>query len=417
MLKLGARSARADHAARLPRGLNVERVFESVLDRSEPFTRAELIRATGLSAPTVGSLARHLIRTGLLNDLGTGPSRGGRRPAVMEFNARHGFVAAIDLGPTHTRLAAADLRGEPVAKRVVDTPTRRAPATLLARLARELQALLAEAGVDARRLLTVAAGLPGVVDRKRGVVAASTPNPRGWRRVPVAAILRRELSVPVVVEGDTNLAVLGERWRGVARGHDNCVFLHVGTRIGAGVVIDGVLRRGHHMHAGEVALMCMGPQFVNQDFGSRGCLESLAGLKSLALRWPRGAHHDPETWLAELFRAARAGDRPARKAIEEASTLIGIAVANMSLVLDPSLVVLGGALSGQGDPFVSQLRRVVARIVPAPPEIVVSGLEKEAPLWGGLLVARDEARARLGRQLRGGRLLSQGGSRGRRQLA
>src|SRR5262245_53058414 len=80
----------ARHATHL-RGLNLERVLLVAMDHQGPFTRAELIHETGLSAPTVGSLASSLIRLSLLRDLGTGPSRGGRRPSFMEFNRRYGF--------------------------------------------------------------------------------------------------------------------------------------------------------------------------------------------------------------------------------------------------------------------------------------------------------------------------------------
>src|SRR6266545_2518671 len=95
------------------RQLNLGRILALVMDQPNSFTRAELIQATGLSAPTVGTLVSHLIRSGVVRDLGVGPSRGGRRPAFMEFNARHGFVVGIDLGPRQTRMAVADLTGAP----------------------------------------------------------------------------------------------------------------------------------------------------------------------------------------------------------------------------------------------------------------------------------------------------------------
>jgi len=389
----------ARHAAHL-RGLNLERVLSVAVDRPGAFTRGELITATGLSAPTVGSLVTHLIRVGLLHDLGTGPSSGGRRPSFMEFNGRHGFVAGIDVGPTRTRLAVADLRGERLAYRVMPTPTQLSPAGLLSRTANEVRALLQEAHVPSGRLLAVGAGMPGAVDRERGMVVALAPNLRGWSQVPVAALLKRALGAPVVVENDVNLAVLGERWRGVARGHDTCAFVYVGTGIGAGIVVDGELHRGHHFLAGEIALMCMGPQFVDRDFGTRGCLETLVGLKALASHWPRAARGDSDHWIAQLFQAAQRGDRRARKAVDETATLVGIATANLSLVLDPSLIVLGGSLITQGRPLVQAVRRVVARIVPRPSEIVVSTLGKEAPLWGSLLLAIEEAHERLRQQLR-----------------
>jgi predicted NBD/HSP70 family sugar kinase len=136
----------------------------------------------------------------------------------------------------------------------------------------------------------------------------------------------------------------------------------------------------------------MGPQFADVDYGTRGCLESLAGLQALAGRWPRGARGDPAEWMAELYKAAEAGDEVARRAVDETATLIGIAVANVAAVLDPSLIVLGGALMAEGGPLVAQVRTVVERIARSPLEIVVSALGKDAPLRGCLLMAATEAR-------------------------
>jgi glucokinase len=389
----------ARHAAHL-RPLNLDRVLTFAIEQTEPFTRAEVIEATGLSAPTVGTLCAHLIRRGVVTDLGTAPSRGGRRPAFMEFNARHRMVAGIDIGPTKTRLALADLRGDRLGHRVVATPTNRAPAQVLTELAGELRKLLGACRVPIARLLTVAAGAPGVVDCDRGVVVAFAPNLEGWARVPMATVLRRALGVPVFVDNDVNLAILGERWRGAARGHETCVFISVGTGIGAGVVVNGELYHGRRFMAGEIALMCMGPQYVATDFGARGCLETLAGLKAIATRWSAPDAVQADGWVRALFDAAKAGDQPARRIVDETATLIGIATANLSIVLDPSLIVLGGALFAQAPELVDEVRRIVGQIVPTPSAIVASELDKEAPLWGSLLVATLDARHRLRQQLK-----------------
>jgi predicted NBD/HSP70 family sugar kinase len=384
----------ASHAAHL-RPLNLDRVLSFAIAQTQPFSRADVIDATGLSAPTVGTLCSHLIRHGVVVDRGTGPSRGGRRPAFMEFNAHHRYVAGIDIGPTRTRLAVADLRGEPLNQRVVTTPTDRQPADLLAQLARELRTLLSDSKVPMNRLLVAAAGAPAVVDRDRGVAVAFAPNLQGWTDVPIGQILRRALGVPVVVENDVNLAILGERWRGAAREHDTCAFISVGTGIGAGVIVNGHLYHGRHYMAGEIALMCMGPQYVDTNFGARGCFETLAGLKAIAARWSDSGRVDADGWIRQLFEAAGNGDAAARDIVHETATLIGIATANLSVVLDPSLIVLGGALFAQAPALLEDVRRVVSRIVPAPSAIVLSQLDKEAPLWGSLLVAATEARRRL----------------------
>jgi predicted NBD/HSP70 family sugar kinase len=389
----------ARHAGHL-RPLNLDRVLAFAIGRPGPFTRAEVIAATGLSAPTVGTLCALLIERGVVTDLGTGPSRGGRRPSSMAFNTRHRFVAGIDIGPTMTRLAVGDLRGEVVSMRVVETPSDCRPAELLSQIAGALRKLLKDSAAPLDRVLTVAAGAPGVVDRDRGVVVAFAPNLAGWSDVPMAMLLRRSLGVPVVVENDVNLAVLGEHWRGAARGHETCAFMTVGTGIGAGVMVNGTLYHGRRFMAGEIALMCMGPQYIETEFGARGCLETLAGLKAIASRWSDSAGTQANSWVRDLFEAAKSGDSRARTIVDETATLIGMAAANLSVVLDPSLIVLGGALFAQAPELVEDVRRVVARIVPAPTAVVLSQLDKEAPLWGSLLVATMEAHERLRQQLR-----------------
>jgi len=372
---------------------NLERVLELITDQSGPFTRTELIQATGLSAPTVGSLVTHLMRRGIVLNMGAGPSRGGRRPAHMEFNTRHGYVAGIDLGPTHTRLAVADLRGEPLERRVIETPTEMAPLELLGRIAKCGKELVRKAGVPEGRLLAVGAGAPGVVDRDHGTVMAAAPSMHGWTGVPMADTLKRAFGAPVVVENDVNLAILGERWRGAAQGHDTCAFLSFGTGVGAGIVLDGELRRGHHSLAGEIGFMCMGPEHVETDFGSSGCLETLTGLQALDSRW-RGTG-DLERWVEELYEGAAAGDAAARETARDVARLVTMAVTNLSLVLDPSLIVMGGALFARGAALLEEVRRRANRLLPRPVEIAVTELHEEAPLWGSLLAAATSAREQL----------------------
>jgi glucokinase len=377
------------------RRLNLERVLAAAIARDGAFTRGELIAVTGLSAPTIGSLAGQLIRSGLLTDLGTGPSRGGRRPARMEFNSRHGFVAGVDLGPTRTRIGLADLRGEIITRQIVATPQDSDPVALLQRLAEDVRALMRQTDVPPARLVAVGAGAPGAVDPTHGTVMALAPNLKGWAGVPMGAILRDALGAPVVVENDVNLAVLGEHWKGAARGHDTCAFLSFGTGIGAGLMVKGELHHGAHFLAGEVGLMCMGPQFAGTKYGSRGCLETLIGLGTLKTRWTPAESAASSDWVCEFFSAVNAGDPEARPVAEETAILIGIAAANLCSVLDPSLIVLGGALIAQGEQLVADARRIVGQIIPTPPAVVATSLDKDAPLFGCLLVATNEAREQL----------------------
>src|SRR5260221_12117195 len=180
-------AAGARHASHL-RALNLDRVLSVVMARTGTFTRAELSDATGLSAPTVGGLAQYLIGAGLIADLGAGPSRGGRRPSRMEFKARYGFVAGIDLGTTRTRLAIANLGAETVAHRIVSTPTVLSPEGLLTSMATSLKELARDAGVPFDRVIAVPARVPGPGNSGTAMVPLR-PNLPGSPNLPMRMIL------------------------------------------------------------------------------------------------------------------------------------------------------------------------------------------------------------------------------------
>ncbi len=373
------------------------------MDHPRPFTRAELIEATGFSAPTVGSLVAHLIRRGLVRDLGAGPSRGGRRPSFMEFDARHGFVAAIAVGVSKTQLAVADLRGERLAHCVMATPRDLHPKALLSRVAAAPAACSrARRAIPRERLLAVGVGLPGLVDRERGTVVALAPGLKEWFDVPVGRILTDALGAPVEVENDVNLAVLGEHWRGAARGHDTCAYVNVGTGIGAGVLIEGRLHRGHHSWPARSPSCAWRPSTPERTSATTGASRPWPASRRSPRGGRAGRFREPDRWVAELYDAAGNGDDEARAVVEEVATLVGIAAANLSLVIDPSLVVVGGTVPVPDSLFMEHVQRTAAGILPSPVEVVASALGEEAPLWGGLLVATTHARHELRMQLHEG---------------
>jgi predicted NBD/HSP70 family sugar kinase len=379
----------------------MDRVLAATMNHPGPLTRAAIAATTGLSAPTVGSLSAELLKLGLLSELGRGPSTGGRRPRSLRFNARYGVVAGIVFDAATTRLAVADLAGETLATTEAKTPPEGGPERLLSWMNVQIRVLLSKAGVaQGRGLLAVTAGLPGAVDRERGTVVGLMPGFRNWENLAVGAYLEKLVEAPVVVENDVRLAALAEHWRGAAQGHDTCAFISLGVGIGAGILIGGELHRGHHSLAGEIAVMCMASEYLTRDFGNRGCLETLAGLDTILRRWRPEAGGDLEELARALLRAAQAGEESARRAIGDAATLIGMAAANLSLVIDPSLLVLNGPLVENGGDVLEQVRSVVSRIIPRPPRVVCSTLGGGAMLCGSLLVATQEARGRLRALLR-----------------
>ena len=317
----------------------------------------------------------------------------------MELNARYGFVAG------HPSRAGADVaRGRRPARRA-PRAARRADAEARARPAAGPRRERA-ASVDARPAR--ADRSPARHRRRRArewsIASAAWSSPsrpicRAGRASRWPRILRRALRTPVIVDNDVNLAILGEHWQGAARGHDNCAFVEIGTGIGAGVMIGGRLHHGHHYLAGEIALMCMAPQHVDTDFGSKGCLESLAGLEALAARWS----HRRARERAQLggVAARRRGERRSAGAQGGPGDDDAHRHGHRQPERRPrSVDYRGGRSALRARPeLLESVRQVVSKIVPTPARIVTSALGDEAPLIGSVLVATIEARAQMRRQL------------------
>ena len=274
-------------------------------------------------------------------------------------------VIAVDLGGTKVAVAAVDERGKVRGR--VEEPVD-ATVDQIVRLVNTFDA------PDA-----VGVAVPGLV-RKNGTVWA--PNLAGWDRMPLAKMMTRRLRVPVVVESDRNAAVIGEAWRGAARGKRDVIVLIVGTGIGAGILSDGRIIRGAHELSGCAGWMVVS-ETENEMTSRCGSLEALAAGPAIA----RISGRDP----SELADAARRGNRAAKTIFADLSRRLGYAVANLISLFDPQTIVLTGGLANAADVFLDDLKRHArerAQPLSAPQvDIVVTKLGTEANLLGAARLA------------------------------
>lgn len=407
----------------LLRRLNVGAVLDA-LRATGPATGTELMEATGLSRPTVHAVCDHLIGQGWIRELESrrpeGGSGAGRRARQYEFNARAGFVLGIDLGKNKVTTVVADLRGDQLAEH---TGTfRRAGIGARARLNavnRAVEATLDEAGLEKSAVLAVALAVPGPVDDRGHVVAEDEYLP-GLARIDLRKAVGAGFDAPVLVENDANLAVLAERWRGCAQGIDNVIELLAGERLGSGLYLAGRLVQGGHGAAGELGFLGMVDGVGNADgiarlareFGAAAVAKAgdRAGGKAVAKGSASGERSlvddvdgDPEKVGAELvFAAARRGDPLAIAVVEEVSARIGTVIALLHTLLNPELVVIGGAVAQAGDVLLEPLRRAVRERVPAPPRIANSDLGDRVVVTGAVRRALDHALLELFRDIQAG---------------
>jgi predicted NBD/HSP70 family sugar kinase len=303
-------------------------------------------------------------------------------------------VLAVDIGRAYVRLALADLVGQMVARREAPSRSARA-ADLVAQLKRLVGELATEAGASPEQITIAVFGTPGIPDRATGRLHLA-PNLPGWNRAGAVERLAEVAGPQFLVENDTDLAAMAEGAYGLGIGVSHFAYVSIGTGSGMGIMIDGKLYRGSQGAAGEIAYLPVGegdPVLNEPDSRRRGMFESVAAADGIVALAHRLGMAKASTAKAVLD-AARDGDSIARRVVQIDVDHVAHAIASVSAVLDPELVVLGGGIGAQaGDllvaPVIERLRHLVAL---RPPRIEVSTLGTDAVLLGALAVGLTAAR-------------------------
>ncbi len=381
-------------------------------------TRPEIMRQTGLGRAVTVQRVAELLDRGLLVEAGLGASSGGRAPHALRFHTNAGHILVADLGATSIAVAIADLSGNLADQYEEPADITEGPDVILGRVDELFDKLRPADALG--ELWAIGIGVPGPVEFATGR-PISPPIMPGWDDYAVRERFIERHRVPVWVDNDVNLMALGEYRAGVARGHNATIFIKIGTGIGAGILIDGKLHRGSQGSAGDVGhIQVTDDASVICRCGNRGCLEALAGGAALSRDGTLAARDGRSPVLARLLAergrieavevgwAAAHGDAVSRELIATAGRRIGQMLATLVNALNPSLVVIGGGVTGVGDALIASIREAVyARSLPLATRdllIVRSGLDAEAGRIGAAHVVADElfSRACIARWLPAG---------------
>jgi glucokinase len=311
-----------------------------------------------------------------------------------------GEALGVDIGGTKIAALRISPAGEIRASTVVPSPATDQEAALPA-----IEA--AAAAVLDDDVVAIGVGMAGLVDVRSGVLL-STPN-LVWRNVPLAAALGERFGLPVTVDNDATAAAWAESRLGASRGHDDSLFVGVGTGIGGGIVAGGRLLRGAHGLAGEIGHMIVEPGGPLCGCGNRGCWEQVASGLAISRAGERAVTEEPGSAIARLAggdpsratgelvtEAAREGDDVAVAILGEVARRLGEGVAGLVNVLDPDIVVIGGGVGEAGDLLFGPLReafRATVEGVDVRPEVPITPakLGNDAGAIGAALLALQAA--------------------------
>jgi predicted NBD/HSP70 family sugar kinase len=368
-----------------------QRLLLDLLFTGGPATRPQLGRAAGLSQPTVNAALADLERLDLVRPCGRTTSAPGRAPMLYEINPRAGAVVGVDIGREWIRLLVTDLAGTRLSK--IDMRNVAADRNSLVEAIGQLVSKgTADAGLEPEEITHTVIGSPGVFDTDRSqlLYAANLP---GWVRSRVVQALDERFGTAVSIDNDANLAALGEYTYGVSKAVQQSVYLHIGTGVGVGIMIDGRLYRGFTGSAGEVGYLPIGRELppAPKRRPQRGMLEESFGAAAVVQRARECGMTEAAT-AEDVFAAARRGEYCATEAVAIEARLLARTVASICALLDPELIIVGGGV-GQGlDLLEPEMKAELARLTPIHPRVTVGDLGRDAVVLGAVAMGLERAR-------------------------
>ncbi|WP_405589027.1 ROK family protein [Streptomyces sp. NBC_01190] len=367
---------------------NLERVVRAVR-LAGSLTQAEIARSTGLSAATVSNIVRELRDNGTVQVTPT--SSGGRRARSVALSGDAGIVVGVDFGHSHLRVAVGNLAHQVLAEQSEPIDVDASASQGFDRAEQLVARLVESTGISPDKVLGVGLGVPGPIDMESGTLGSTAILP-GWSGINPRQELTDRLGVPVQVDNDANLGALGELVWGGGRGVKDLAYIKVASGVGAGLVIDGRIYRGPGGTAGEIGHITLDESGPVCRCGNRGCLETFTAARYV-LELLRGSHGTGLT-IPKMVQLAREGDPGCRRVIGDVGRHIGMGVASLCNLLNPSRIVLGGDLAEAGELVLGPIRESVSRYaIPSAAQrlsVVPGALGARAEVLGALALVLSE---------------------------
>ncbi len=361
-------------------------------------SRAELSKETGLSPTAIGVIVSSLLDKGYIHETGTGESKGGRKPVMLELKPDSYYSVGLDIDVDSIQFVLTDITGRLVHEGSVPLAVNTAEGAVEASESC-VTGIMNRFSISRERMLGIGISVPGMVDSiSHRVVLA--PN-LGWEDADPAGMLKERLQLPVFMENEAMSSAICENWIGACQKASNFVCVNIKSGIGAGIFTGGMPYRGTGGSAGEVGHIVVDENGPRCGCGNYGCLETMASTgrivekaRKMVRQGVVSSLNDYENVdamsLENIVAAARAGDGAAMNLLDETARYLGIALSNLVNTLNPSRIVLGKDFAVYGDLVMGTLRSVIdgkaLRRPASNVELIISEIGDRASTLGAAII-------------------------------
>ncbi|MRG86587.1 ROK family glucokinase [Salinibacillus xinjiangensis] len=277
------------------------------------------------------------------------------------------YYIGVDIGGTSIKQALITTTGVIVDKWETPTDKQRGGSLIPLHIATSIKQKLAEHHINKEQIIGIGAGAPGFVDVKNGVIYEAVNI--GWENFHLKGLIEKELDISTYVLNDANLAALGENWLGAGQGHDHLIVVTLGTGVGGGIIVNDQVINGVNGTGGEIGHIIVTPnEGEHCNCGRLGCIETYASATGIARLGIQAIQEGKTTSLSQVydttgtltskdvFAEASKGDQVAQAIIDYIADLLGRMLANLSVAINPSKIVIGGGVSKAGEQLLQPIR-------------------------------------------------------------
>lgn len=350
---------------------NLGQIYEWIRLSGTCTTKRDLQDKTGLSWATVSGSISALVQKGFVTESDSGALQKSGRPAkCYDISSEQNLLIGVDINIESIHVALIDMKC-----RVLHSMSRMIILDekdfILEATKEMIYAVIAQSQVKKDAILGIGFALMGAVDAGSGV-ALYYHLIKNWRNVDIKGIFEREFGLPVLVEHDPNCQAIAEINTNSEPLYDNLVFLRLSLGIGMSQIIAGQIFKGSSGSAGEIGHVCMDKNGPRCYCGKRGCVEAYASISGIARRVMEAnkaenglAERSPERDLSIVHRlaaAATAGDLQAKGYFDTAAEILGLSIGNLISLVNPSLVIIGGAFKQYAPLFMERLTAIAKEV-------------------------------------------------------
>ena len=378
-----------------------------LIRRKGPISRADISRMLGLNIVSVSNYLDFYINKKMILEVGYDISSGGRRPELLELNAKSAYIIGVDIGPDTINAVVTDLKVNVVSKASSHRPDV-SMEDLPAHVIKTIGEAVLESKVDIKAIKNIGIGISGIIDYISGTIHDTDPNRNRTKTglLKFGKAIEQKFYIPVYIGNDASCAAFGEKTLNPSSDVENLLYIY--SDVGLGIIVQGEVYCGSSGCAGEVQLV-----FGSHQKDEKGAMKEYTHMrpwgvdlgivdearkavsKGLSTDILKTAGGDPKKITKEsVIESARKKDRIAAEIISTAGANLGIRVAYLINIFNPEIAVIGGGVEKAGDIFMDAVKEVVKRFAFEEPasmvKIIPSMLEDKAVVLGAAALAARE---------------------------